>query len=92
MEEGFAEEKVNSHTVGTGHGKELYRSMVETAKKIVFDDCLELLQYSSWLEKAQELKKLLENMRNLKSDVKDGAAEKSAAPRSSAVNLDDCFN
>ena len=60
MEERGDGEKANSHTAGNGIGRDLYRGMVEAAKRIVFDDCLELLQYASWMEQAPELKRLLE--------------------------------
>lgn len=50
MEELFDGKKVNSHNIGTGLQKDLYRWSVNTAKQLVFEDCLELLKYASWEE------------------------------------------
>lgn len=50
MEELFDGKKVNSHNIGTGLQKDLYRWIVNTAKQLVFEDCLELLKYALWEE------------------------------------------
>lgn len=54
----FGEDAVNSHDLKSGLQTELYRYLVELAKKIIFDDCLELLQYASWMEEAAKLKEI----------------------------------
>lgn len=51
MEELFDGKKVNSHTIKTGLQRELYRWIVNSAKQLVFENCLELLKYAVWEEK-----------------------------------------
>lgn len=45
IEELFGDRKVNSHNIGDGLRHELYRFIVDAAKKIVFENRLELLKY-----------------------------------------------
>ena len=48
MEELFDGKKVNSHNIKTSLQRELYRWIVNTAKQLVFENCLELLKYAVW--------------------------------------------
>lgn len=62
MEELFDGKKVNSHNIGTGLQKDLYRWIVNTAKQLVFEDCLELLKYASWEENPEVYSNFLIDM------------------------------
>lgn len=53
-------EGTNSHDAKDGMAAEVYRCMVNSAKRIVFEDCLELLKYTAWMEEAPKLKELLD--------------------------------
>lgn len=50
MKELLREGRGNSHNVEKGLQADLYRSIVNAAKLLVFEDCLELLKYASWEE------------------------------------------
>lgn len=54
-------EGTNRHDAKDGMVAEVYRCMVNAAKRIVFEDCLELLKYAAWMEEAPKLKELLDD-------------------------------
>lgn len=54
-------EGTNRHYAKEGLAGEVYRYMVNAAKRIVFEDSLELLKYSTWMEEAPKLKELLDD-------------------------------